>query len=246
MRMAAVLSHELRTPLNAIAGSISLLERVVPEGSQDRVHVDRLKRNSRHLMAMLDDVLELVRVESGERQPPPGRQSFRSVVDEALADVELHAGTRGVAIVNAVSGVDPDVLYWGDDRRVRQIIVNLLTNAIKFTASGGRVTVSAGLSAPGTAAISCEDLLAFVRIEDTGRGVPPAHTATIFEPFQQVEHADRSCGEGLGLAISREFARNMGGDITLVSEVAVGSTFTLWLPADQHRVATLGVARVDP
>ena len=230
-RMAVTLSHELRTPLNAIVGSISLLERQLPESSPDRVHVDRLKRNSRHLVAMLDDVMELLGADSGHFAVTCDREPLRVVIDEALADVEVHANDQRVAIVNRVPGMGEErTMYWGDERRVRQIVVNLLTNAIKFTAPGGRVTVSGGIIENPAGVLAGQGLWAFVRVDDTGRGIPPSHIASVFEPFQQVESDDRSRGHGLGLAICREFARRMGGDITLSSEVGVGSTFTLWLP----------------
>lgn len=241
-QMAATLGHELRTPLNAIVGSISLLERQFPEGSHDRVHVDRVKRNSRHLVAMLDDVLELLRADSGQFAVSLAMQQVRLVVDEALADVELHAAERRVAIVNTVPGLRGGPVYWGDERRVRQILVNLLTNAVKFTAPGGRVTISGGTSETVAGVLASRGSCAFVRVDDTGRGIPPDRVASVFEPFQQVEPDDRSCGQGLGLSISREFARSMNGDITLSSEVGVGSTFTLWLPTDRHCTADLDVA----
>lgn len=231
-QMAATLSHELRTPLNAIVGSISLLERRIPEGSHDRMHVDRLKRNSRHLVTMLDDVMELLGAGSGQLTVSRAMQPLRIAVDEALADVELHASDRRVATVNTVSRVGEGPMYWGDERRVHQIVVNLLTNAIKFTAPGGRVTISGGTSETRAGVLAGQGPWAFVRVDDTGRGIPPSHTASVFEPFQQVESRDRRCGHGLGLAICRQFARRMGGDITLSSEVGVGSTFTLWLPTD--------------
>ena len=234
-QMAATLSHELRTPLNAIVGSISLLERRFPEGSHDRMHVDRLKRNSRHLVAMLDDVMELLGADSGHLTVSRAVQPLRVVLDEALADVEVHASERRVAIVNRVPGVgDGHIMYWGDERRVRQIAVNLLTNAIKFTAPGGRVTISAGTSDTPAGVLVDPGPWAFVRVDDTGRGIPAGHITSVFEPFQQVEPRDRSCGHGLGLAICRQFARSMCGDITLSSEVGVGSTFILWLPAGPH------------
>jgi signal transduction histidine kinase len=228
--MAAALSHELRTPLNAIVGSISLLERKFPEGSHDRVHVDRLKRNSRHLVSMLDDVLDLLRAEAGQFAISPSLHRIHGVVDEALADVAWLASERSVTILNAVPVGTSSPLYWGDERRVRQIVVNLLTNAIKFTAPGGRVAISGGTLSTVEGVLANGDLTAYIRVEDTGRGIPQARIKSVFEPFQQAEPADEYRGHGLGLSISRHFARRMAGDITLSSEVGVGSAFTLWLP----------------
>ena len=96
--------------------------------------------------------------------------------------------------------------------------------------TGRSATVSGGIIENPAGVLAGQGLWAFVRVNDTGRGIPPSHIASVFEPFQQVESRDRSRGHGLGLAICRQFARRMGGDITLSSEVGVGSTFTLWLP----------------
>jgi signal transduction histidine kinase len=206
------------------------LELHTPHDSRDRVLVDRLKRNSRHLIAMLDDVLELLGDEFNQFTVSPEMRRLSSAVDEALADVEVNAAARGVDIVNEVAGAAGDPLYWGDERRVRQIVVNLLTNAIKFTASGGRITISCGAKEVVTG-VSMAGLgpWTYLRVVDTGRGIPPDRIASIFEPFQQVEPADRGSGAGLGLSISRQFARAMDGEITVSSNVSIGSVFTLWL-----------------
>lgn len=121
--------------------------------------------------------------------------------------------------------------YWGDETYVRRILVNLLANAIKFTGQGGRVTVEAGQEEHAAAApLDGRRPRVYVRVADTGRGIPSCLLGRIFEPFQQAENADRHRGAGLGLAISRQFARMMNGEIQVTSEVGVGSIFTLWLP----------------
>jgi signal transduction histidine kinase len=226
----AALRHELRTPLNAIVGSISLLERGVPEHSRDRVHLERLKRNSRHLAAMLDDVLDLLRADAGALAVSPARYRLQAAVEDALANVELHARAGRVSIVNAVAETSA-AWYWGDEGRVRQIVVNLVANAVKFTAPEGRVELTGGTLADAAAAPAGHGAWTYLRVADTGRGIPSGHLTSVFEPFQQVEPADRRHGQGLGLSISRQFARAMHGDITLASEVGAGSIFTLWLPA---------------
>ncbi len=230
-RMAAALSHELRAPLNAIVGTVSLLERDVPVGSGARIHLERLSRNSRHLLTMLDDVLALSRLDSGQFTMSWATQRLRVAIDEALVDVELHARDRRVVIVNAVSNMTAGPCYWGDEQRVRQILVNLLTNAIKFTAPGGCITISGGTSG-STVSVHGEQAWTYVRVEDTGRGIPTEQIQRIFEPFHQVAAFDQDCGTGLGLSISRQLARAMGGDITVSSRLGVGSRFTLWLCTD--------------
>jgi PAS domain S-box-containing protein len=230
-RVVADLSHELRTPLNVITGSISLLERRMPENHPDRAHIDRLKRNSRHLLAIVDDFLEMSRAESGHLPIAAGIRRLGPAIDEAVADVEPQAAERRLTLANAVSGGAADLPYWGDEGRVRQILTNLLTNAIKFTEPGGRITVSGGTgeSVPGTALTGAGPWI-YARVEDTGRGIPPENLDVIFEPFQQSQPGDQHRGTGLGLSISRQLARLMGGDLTAQSELGVGSRFTLWLP----------------
>jgi PAS domain S-box-containing protein len=230
-RQVADLSHELRTPLNAIMGSLSLMADSVAESDPNHAHIERMVRNSRHLLAIVEDVLQLARSESGQLAITPGRQRLGMVIEDALADVETQAARSNVAIVNAVSAFASDLPYWGDEDRVRQIIVNLLTNAVKFTNGGGRVTVSGGTGETvAGASLSGRGPWAYVRIEDTGRGIASEQLHSIFEPFHQSDVSDQQSGTGLGLAISRQLARMMGGDIVAESQVGVGSRFTLWLP----------------
>jgi PAS domain S-box-containing protein len=230
-RFVASLSHELRTPLTAMMGSIALLERQLDSNDKSRAHVDRLQRSSRHLLSLVDDVLEMSRAEAGQLPITPAVRRLGLAIADALADVERQVEARGVTLANSVSGAAADLPYWGDEGRVRQILVNLLTNAIKFTDPGGKITISGGtgqsvagsvLSGPGP--------WVYVKVEDTGRGIPPEHLGRIFEAFQQSERADQHRGAGLGLSISRQLARLMGGDLTAQSEPGVGSQFTLWLP----------------
>jgi PAS domain S-box-containing protein len=229
-RLVANLSHELRTPLNAMMGSISLLDRQLG-AVQDRAHIERLERNSRHLLAIVDDVLEMSRAEAGQLPMAPAVRRLGRAIEDALADVDTQAAARNIALTNSVSGAAGDLPYWGDEGRVRQILVNLLTNAIKFTDPGGRITISGGTGESVTGAkLSGAGPWSYVRVEDTGRGIPPENLDRIFEPFQQSERADQHRGAGLGLSISRQLARLMGGDLTAQSDVGVGSRFTLWLP----------------
>jgi signal transduction histidine kinase len=235
--MTAVLSHELTTPLNALLGSISLLERENAVSSQflrvDRTQIDRMQRNGRHLRTMLDGLLKLLRAEAGDFEMPFAEGSLHTAVAEALSDVEMEACAKGVTIANTIADSTDALSFWGDETCVRQILVNLLANAIKFTNESGRITISVGQDLRASA--DATDVVAshvYVQVQDTGRGIPPHRLDDIFEPFQQAEAADCRCGTGLGLAISRRFAHAMGGEIEATSEVGVGSIFTLCLP--QH------------
>ena len=230
-RLLASVSHEVRTPLNAMLGSVALLELEMHGGERERVHLERLQRNGRHLLEIIDDVLQMSRVDAGHMPISPAVRRLGSAVDEALADVEAQAAARRVTVKNAVSGGAGDLPYWGDEGRVRQILVNLLTNAIKFTEPKGRITISGGTGETVTgAALAGPGPWIYVRVEDTGRGIPPENLDAIFEPYQQTEAADERRGTGLGLSISRQLARLMGGDLTVQSEAGIGSSFTLWLP----------------
>jgi PAS domain S-box-containing protein len=239
-QQVANLSHELRTPLNAILGSLSLMADDVKESDPIRSHVDRMLRNSRHLLAIVEDVLQLARAESGHLAISPTHQRLGLVIEDALADVEAEATRRKVTIANSVSAFAADLPYWGDPERVRQIIVNLLSNAIKFTNAGGRVTVSGGTGETVTGAtLPGRGPWVYVRVEDTGRGIRHEELERIFEPFHQATPEDQRLGTGLGLSISRELARKMAGDLVAESQVGVGSRFTVWLPMAQSEPVPL-------
>jgi PAS domain S-box-containing protein len=220
----AVMSHELRTPLNAIAGYVQLLEMGIhgPVTDAQREALDRIARSQKHLLRLINDVLNLARIEAGR-------------VDYVLEDVDL-----ALLMADVTPMVEPQMLAKGlvlemrvpagtvaraDREKVQQIVINLLSNALKFTPPGGGVGVDGGPGAAGTV---------WLAVADSGIGIPPEKQASVFDPFVQVDmsRTRRSEGSGLGLAISRDLARGMGGDLRVESEVDVGSTFTLTLPAN--------------
>jgi PAS domain S-box-containing protein len=230
LQFVANVSHELRAPLNTMLGYISLLKRDVGGPGGHRAHIDKLHRIGGHLLSIVDDLLDTSRAASGTLPISSSAQVIGTAIDAALADVERQVAESDVTLINAVSGGAADVSYWGDPARVRQIVVNLLTNALKFT-HGGRVTLSGGTADTVTGStLSGSGPWVYVRVEDSGRGIPDDRLDAIFEPYQQSEAADQHHGSGLGLAISRRLARLMGGDLTVQSRAGVGSTFTLWLP----------------
>jgi PAS domain S-box-containing protein len=229
--LVATVSHELRAPLNAMFGAVASLEAEIDAEHGLRGQVERLKRTSRHMLEIIDGVLDMSRAEAGALPIAQSVSRLGATVQEALMDVEPQAAVAGVTITNAVSGGAADLPYLGDEARVRQILVNLVSNAVKFTESGGQITVSGGTAETVAGAdLRGPGPWVYARVEDTGRGIRPEDQETIFEPFQQTDRGDQQRGAGLGLSISRQLARAMGGDITVRSEPGLGSTFTVWLP----------------
>jgi signal transduction histidine kinase len=219
----ATMSHELRTPLNAIAGYVDLLELEIrgPITEQQRADLRRIQRSQQLLLSLINDILNFAKLEAGQVE----FDLTTIPVDGLLADIEPlvspQIDARGLTY-SCVIG-DGSLHVRADAEKARQILLNLLTNAVKFTDTGGRVAVDC---------VARGDLVE-VRVSDTGRGIPVDKLETIFEPFVQVDRHLTPTGiqgVGLGLAISRDLARAMGGDITVSSQVVEGSTFTLTLP----------------
>ena len=223
----AVMSHELRTPLNAIAGYAELIEMGVrgPITDDQRFDLRRIQQSQRHLLGLINQVLNYTRVDSGTVT----YELTDVVVGEALAAAEaLVVPQLRANELRYTLGSCPATLAVRADRdKLQQILINLLTNAIKFTSPGGRVSIDC---------VSEGDVVA-ISVEDTGIGIPAAKLGTVFEPFVQVDAKLTRVheGVGLGLAISRDLARGMGGDLTVASEVGVGSRFRLVLPGVKAR-----------
>ena len=221
----AVMSHELRTPLNAIGGYVQLLELEIygPMTEEQRGALDRVGRNQRHLLGLINDVLNLARIESGRVEYHPEDIVLQGLLEDLSAMIQPQIGTK--AQQYGVELVDAALQVRADREKLSQIMLNLLSNAVKFTPRGGRITVSATFAPDGGAVI--------VDVADTGLGIPAEKLATIFDPFVQVrsDSARDAEGAGLGLAISRDLARGMGGELTVRSVLGTGSTFSLRLPA---------------
>ncbi|MFN2397785.1 MAG: sensor histidine kinase [Gemmatimonadaceae bacterium] len=226
----AVMSHELRTPLNAILGYTQLLNMGVtgPLTEGQRQHLDRVTASARHLLTLVNEVLDFSKAEAGQLAVERLPYSAAVVADAALVLTQPQAETRGVA-VSPHSGSNGDVDYIGDEKRTRQILVNLLANAVKFTEPGGSVSLEITVveDPPAAAKLSGAGKWVCFRVSDTGIGIGEDQLEAIFTPFKQVEtgHTRRHEGTGLGLSISRRFARLMQGDITVESMVDHGSTF---------------------
>ncbi|HEX8392862.1 MAG TPA: ATP-binding protein [Longimicrobium sp.] len=218
----SAMSHELRTPLNAIGGYVDLLDLGIhgPVTDAQRQALARLAVNQRHLLTLINDILSHARMEAGRMEFDLRPISALEAIDGVEPLVAPQARARGIAY--SVEACDPELRILGDEERVRQILLNLVSNAIKFTAPGGWVL------------LSCEEAAGEVllRVRDNGRGIPADKLDAIFDPFQQVGRSlnQPQEGVGLGLAISRDLARGMYGDLTVESVMGEGSTFTLRLP----------------
>ena len=235
-RFLGVVSHELRTPINAALGYADLLVEGVggPLTEQQRTYVERILNANRHLASLVGDILDVMTTQSGRLTVLHQSGDVTTPVENALVLVRPHAEGKGIDLTYERRGSVP---YVGDEDRVRQVVLNLLTNAIKFTDRDGRVTVTCGTTdrpAP-EAALRPGRKWTYVRVDDTGRGIHSLHLEMIFEPFVQAPATPgqyHAGGAGLGLAISRQLARLMGGDVSVRSTLGAGSTFTLWLPTE--------------
>jgi len=233
----AIMSHELRTPLNAVLGYSELMELGIsgPITEKMREQIGRIRISAVHLLGLVNDILDLAKVEAGRLQVTSGPCSAEGTVAAAIALIQPQAAARGLELT-VLPAPAPSPVFRGDDERVRQILVNLLSNAVKFTPPGGKITVEIARSRtpdPDTRLPHSRSYVSF-RVTDTGAGIPEEKLLSIFDPFVQVEsgHSRTREGSGLGLTISRRLARLMGGDLTVKSVVAEGSSFALWLPAD--------------
>jgi signal transduction histidine kinase len=217
----ANMSHELRTPLNAIIGfSEVLAEGMFGEINDKQAEYLRdILDSGRHLLSLINDILDLSKIEAGRMELELEDFDLPGAIDNALTLVRERAGRRGIALGRAIDGRVGTIR--ADERKVKQVLLNLLSNATKFTPEGGRVDVRAAVN----------DTMLEVSVADTGVGIAPEDQEAVFEEFRQVGTAATKVeGTGLGLALSRKFIELHGGRIWVKSEVGVGSTFTFTLP----------------
>lgn len=218
----ASMSHELRTPLNAIGGYAELIEMGLggSVSDQQREYLARIRGSQQHLLRIINDLLNYSRIESGKLTYEQEPVSLPSVIETVTTLIGPQATVKGVTL--DVPQCQDEVVATGDRLKIEQIVLNLLSNAVKFTPSGGRVT----------AACHATDEKAMITVRDTGPGIPADRVDDIFEPFVQLGRSLSSGheGAGLGLAISRDLARAMKGDVTVEPSSGGGSLFTLSLP----------------
>ena len=218
----AAMSHELRTPLNAIGGYAQLLATGLggPVTEEQRAYLERIRRSQQHLMAIITDLLNFSRIEAGQLSYDIQRVPLGEVLEGVLGMVEPQLLAKELTL--EANPIEKSVTALADRSKVEQILINLLSNALKFTEPGGRITVSYFAGRDQVGAV----------VRDTGIGIPDDRLEDIFEPFVQVGRSLTSAheGTGLGLAISRDLARGMGGDLTVDSVLGEGSAFRLTLP----------------
>jgi signal transduction histidine kinase len=219
----AVMSHELRTPLNAIIGYGSLLRDGIPDPATaaQRHQLERIGASAKHLLALIDEVLTLSRLELNEERVTPVHISIATLVEDAAAMVEPQARAKGLPLLLHLS--EPELMVHTDAGKLRQALVNLMGNAVKFT-DRGEITVRVAADA------NADEVT--IEVEDTGLGIAPEHLQRVFEAFWQVDQAAtrRAGGTGLGLNVTRRLVRLLGGDVTVRSTLGQGSCFTLRLP----------------
>ena len=230
------MSHDMRTPLNAILGSSELARQHLDEPQRAAGYLDRIDSSGRYLLGLINDILEMARMEHGQVQLESRPFDLRKCVDDCLAAFRMQAGREGKALrENFAAGPETVV---GDERRIQQILNNLLSNAFKFTPAGGEITLSVRQTESG------EYGRYEFTVADTGIGMSPEFLRRIFEPYaREMRFGDRAAsGTGLGMSITRSLAALMGGEIQVESEPGKGSRFTVVLPLPSAEPGQAGPA----
>jgi signal transduction histidine kinase len=234
----AVMSHELRTPLNAIGGYAQLLEMGIhgPVTDAQRDALGRINRSQAHLLSLINDVLNFAKIDAGQIEFHVTDVPLDDVMSELEAIIAPQVRAKEQRL--DMPECDGGLRVRADRDKLRQILLNLVSNAVKFTPEGGRIAVDCA---------HADDLLR-IRVSDTGMGIPEDRMRLIFEPFVQAGRALNRTheGVGLGLAISRDLARAMEGDITVESEVGRGSVFTVTLPSAHEYPGALAARGREP
>jgi PAS domain S-box-containing protein len=223
----STMSHEIRTPLNAILGYAQLMLRDKSLGTESKANLNVIGRSGEHLLALINDILDMSKIEAGHTQLNPTTFNLSHMLDDLAAMFRLRAEAKALHFAMVVDG-EPVSYVIADEGKIRQALINLLGNAIKFT-KRGHVHLHVHLTPKNAHAFWLS-----AAVEDTGIGITPEDQAHLFEPFTQVKgKLNIQEGTGLGLAISRKCARLMGGDLTAVSSPGIGSTFTFEIPVER-------------
>lgn len=214
------MSHELRTPLNAILGFAQLFDLDTNLDEEQKDNVNEIKKAGRHLLQLVGEVLDLAKIESGRMELVLEQVLINTLVRDCIALVRSQADARGVRIVFDSRGKDISLV--SDERRLKQVILNLISNAVKYNKQGGCVDVSCHL---------LESARVKIVVKDTGRGLATNQIDKLFQPFNRLGAETSNIeGTGVGLVISKNLAEQMGGSISVSSELDVGSVFSLEVP----------------
>jgi signal transduction histidine kinase len=220
----ATMSHELRTPLNAIIGFSEVLQEQMFGELNERqlAYVNDVLEAGRHLLSLINDVLDLAKIEAGRMELELSEVAIPEVLRSAVSMHSERASRGGIEL--ALSSEPEEIVVTADERRVRQIVFNLLSNAVKFTPSGGRIDITA----------QADDGQLEVAVADTGPGIPPEDIESIFQEFEQAADGKKAEGTGLGLPLSRKLVELHGGHLWAESQPGHGSTFRFTLPIRQE------------
>jgi PAS domain S-box-containing protein len=219
----STMSHEIRTPMNAILGYAQLMARDPGLSSEAKANLKIIGRSGEHLLALINDVLDMSKIESGRVDLNPATFNLPRLVDDLAAMFRLRAGAKALRFEMKMEG-EPAPYVVADEGKIRQVLINLLGNAVKFTEVGGIVLHVRLEQRNGSLWLSA-------RVVDTGLGIANKDQTRLFEPFSQIHASQDSLkGTGLGLAISRKYARMMGGDITVTGNPGGGSVFRFEIP----------------
>jgi PAS domain S-box-containing protein len=250
-RFLANMSHEIRTPMNAILGFAQLLQREPNLNPEQHQHLATINRSGEHLLRLINDVLDMSKIEAGRMRLTPVDCDFQALVEDMTAMFRLRTQEKGLEFrVRCDAGV-PARLY-ADAGRIRQVLLNLLGNAVKFTERGWidlHVTATAAPPAGDSpdAAGARPWVQVSLEVTDTGTGIAPEDLGRVFDPFEQTQAGQRLGGTGLGLAISRQLARLLGGDLTVTSQAGAGSTFRFtWVAPVPETAGAAGLRLAEP
>lgn len=243
----ASMSHELRTPLNSILGFSELMLKQLTETDPRKAgHIKAIRSSGQHLLNLINDILDLSKIESGKFELDLEMLSVQDLCRECLSMVQPRADRKRLLLSLELDYRIDQVSL--DARRVRQMIINLLSNAIKFTPEKGRVRLSVMLAygsqllddfRPDASTVNISTPYLCIAVEDTGIGIPPEKRQLLFRPFQQIDASltRQHEGTGLGLALTKRLAEMHGGTVSLKADTPVGSTFRIWLPLNELREA---------
>ena len=234
MTTDTTMSYELRTPLNAIIGFSDMISSGIygPLGDSRYVeYLEDINASGKHLLELINDILDVSRVEAGQVVLNEEEVDIASSIDVVVRLLSEKANEGHIQIKTQIDGTPP--LLWADDRRVKQIFLNLMTNAVKFTPEGGKIIMRAGVSDDGAVTVS---------VADTGIGIAPEDIPKVMEPFRQADNtlSRKHEGTGLGLPLAKSFVELHGGTLELESQVGVGTTVKVTFPAHRSRKIALG------